>query len=327
MKPSRRDLLRQGLSLAALSASGSAVLAAPRKKGFPHVTPPADPHAVPIVDTHQHLWDLNRFHLPWLAGAPHINHNFMLKEYAEATDGLGVEKTIYMEVALDPAQQVQEAEFVIETCRQDDNPMVAGVISGQPATGGFKEYITRYKGSPYIKGIRQVLHGDTPPGFCLQPQFVKSMQLLGDLDMSFDLCLRPAELADGAKLIDQCPHTRFILDHCGNANVQDPAGRADWERGVSEVAQRKHVVCKVSGIVATARPGEWKPEELEPYVRHVIKAFGWDRVMFGGDWPVCTKAATIRQWTEALRWIVRDESLENRRKLFHDNAVKFYKLG
>jgi L-fuconolactonase len=327
LRSTRRDVLRQGLTLAALS-SPTAALARARKKGFPNVAPPTDPHAVPIVDTHQHLWDLDRFHLAWVSGAPSLNRSFLLKDYAEATAGLGVEKTIYMEVDLDPAQQVQEAEFVIETCQRDDNPMVAGVISGRPASPGFKEYITRYKGSPYIKGVRQVLHAaTTPPGFCLQPEFVKSMQLLGELDMSFDLCLRAAELTDGAKLIDRCPHTRFILDHCGNANVQQPEARGDWERAISEVAQRKHVVCKVSGIVASAKPGAWKPEDLEPYVRHVIQSFGWDRVMFGGDWPVCTNAATYRQWVEALRWIVRDESLENRRKLFHDNAVKFYGVG
>ena len=327
MNASRRHLLRQGLSLAALSA-GAPLLAATRKKGFPNVTLPTDPQAVPIVDTHQHLWDTSRFNLTWLSGAPHINRSFLLKDYAEATAGLGVEKTVYMEVDLDPAQQAQEAEFVIETCKRDDNPMVAGVISGRPASPGFKEYITRYKGNPYIKGVRQILHvPTTPTGFCLQPEFVKSVQLLGDLGMSFDLCLRPGELGDGAKLIDKCPHTRFILDHCGNADVQKPEGRAEWERGISEVAQRKNVVCKVSGIVVSAKPGEWKPTDLEPYIKHVIHSFGWNRVMFGGDWPVCTKAATYRQWVEALRWIVRDESLENRRKLFHDNAVKFYKLG
>ncbi len=329
MLPSRRDLLRHGLTLAALAAAPFAgPAAAARKKGFPHVSASHDPNAVPIVDTHQHLWDLERFHLPWVAGAPHLNRSFLLKDYAEATAGLGVEKTVYMEVDLDPAQQRQEADYVIELCRRDDNPMAAGVISGRPAESGFKEYVSRYKGSPYIKGVRQILHvPTTPAGFCLQPEFVRSMHLLGEMGMSFDLCLRPGELTDGAKLIDQCPHTRFILDHCGNADVQKPEGRAEWERGISEVARRKNVVCKVSGIVVSAKPGEWKAADLEPYVRHVIREFGWDRVMFGGDWPVCTKAATYRQWVEALRTIVKGESLENRRKLFHDNAVRFYGIG
>src|SRR5205823_6408401 len=138
-----------------------------------------------------------------------------------ATQGLNVVKTVYMEVDVDPTQQVQEAEHVIDLCQRKDNPMVAAVISGRPASDGFKAYIEKFKGSPYIKGMRQVLHGDgTPAGYCLQPQFVNSVQLLGDLGMSFDLCLRSGELLDGDKLVAQCPRTRFIVDHCGNMSVQ-----------------------------------------------------------------------------------------------------------
>ena len=61
-------------------------------------------------------------------------------------------------------------------------------------------------------------------------------------------------------------------------------------------------------------------------MKHVIAAFGWDRVMFGSDWPVCTVAATLKQWAEALAEIVRDAPREQQRKLFYDNAVRFYRL-
>jgi L-fuconolactonase len=61
-------------------------------------------------------------------------------------------------------------------------------------------------------------------------------------------------------------------------------------------------------------------------VRHTLDVFGPDRVMFGGDWPVCTLAATLRQWVEALQVIVRDRKVEEQRKLFHDNAVRVYRL-
>src|SRR3954453_22617599 len=92
--------------------------------------PLTDPGHPPIVDTHQHLWDLKQFRLPWLSGQEKLNHNFLMEDYYAATAGLNVVKTVYMEVDLEPGQQVQEAEYVIETCRRDDNPMAAGVISG-----------------------------------------------------------------------------------------------------------------------------------------------------------------------------------------------------
>src|SRR5436190_3061019 len=144
---------------------------------------------LPIVDTHEHLWDLTKFKLPWTKDNPELGKSFVTKDYLAATQGLHLVKSVYMEVDVDPSQQVQEAEYVIDLCQRTDNPMVGAVISGRPASEEFAAYITMYKGSPWIKGVRQVLHGtNDPAGFCLGPQFVKSVQLLGELGMSFDLC-------------------------------------------------------------------------------------------------------------------------------------------
>jgi predicted TIM-barrel fold metal-dependent hydrolase len=283
--------------------------------------------ALPIIDTHQHLWDLSRFRLPWLKGAGPIDRSFVMKDYLEATAGLNVQKTVYMEVDVEPGQQLEEAEYVIDLCRQHDGPMAAAVISGRPAAPEFKAYLTRFKGSPYIKGVRQVLHGgSTPPGYCLAPEFLRGIQLLGELGLRFDICIRPAELPDAVRLVDACPETRFILDHCGNADPQT-ADRSQWERDMAALAERKNIVCKVSGIIARAKPDRPKAEQLAPIVQHVSRVFGPDRVMFGGDWPVCLLGATYREWVEALREIVRGEALEDQRKLFHDNAARFYELG
>jgi predicted TIM-barrel fold metal-dependent hydrolase len=282
---------------------------------------------IPIIDTHQHLWDLTIFRLPWQKENPKLARDFVIADYLEATAGLGVVKSIYMEVDVEPSQQPAEADYVIAICRHGDTPMAAAVISGRPASSGFKEYITRYKQSGFVKGVRQVLHvPGTPPGYCLDSQFVDGIRLLGALDLSFDLCMRSAELKDAVKLIDACPDTRFILDHCGNASVR-ARDLAPWRGDIEAIARRKNVVCKVSGIVASAAPGPWTADDLAPIVNHVLDTFGADRVMFGGDWPVCTLAASYRQWVEALRAIVGSRSETDQRKLFHDNAAAFYGLS
>ena len=280
---------------------------------------------IPIVDTHQHLWDLRRFRLPWVEKGSKLDRSYLMSDYLRAVKGLNVVKTVYMEVDVAPEQQTAEADYVIGLCQKADNPMVAAVISGRPASDAFAKYIRRYRDSAYIKGVRQVLHGrSTPAGYCLGKQFIASVRLLGDLGMSFDLCMRPGELLDGAKLADACPGTRFILDHCGNAPVQSKDLSA-WRKGIAEVARRKNTVCKVSGIVAGAREA-WAATDLAPAINHTLQVFGPDRVMFAGDWPVCTTRATLRQWIEALKSIVRGRPKAEQRKLFHDNAVAFYGL-
>ena len=145
--------------------------------------------------------------------------------------------------------------------------------------------------------------------------------------MSFDLCMRPGELLDAVRLVDRCPQTRFILDHCGNMPVTSKDGklRQQWEKGIRELAGRNNVACKISGIVASAR-SDWQPADLAHAVSFCLDSFGENRVCFGGDWPVCTLRASYSQWLDALKWIVRDRSPEFKGKLFHDTALRIYRL-
>ncbi len=94
---------------------------------------------VPIVDTHQHLWDLKKFRLPWLqnGGPEELNRSFVMADYRKATKGLNVVKTVYMEVNVAADQQAQEAAYVLDLCARKDNPMVAAVIGGSPQEKGF----------------------------------------------------------------------------------------------------------------------------------------------------------------------------------------------
>jgi L-fuconolactonase len=312
VSPTRRGFLK-GTSGAILAAATPAAA--------------ADPAPPPIIDTHVHLWNLSQFRLPWLEATSKLHRDFKVDDYRRAGEGLNIVKAIYMEVDVDPTQQEQEARAVAELCRRGQSVPAAAVISGRPASDRFAGYIEPFARESAIKGVRQVLHGpDTPPGYCLDDRFVKGVRLLGDLGLSFDLCMRPGELGDGARLIDACPGTNFILDHCGNAEVF-AADLKPWKRDIAAVARRTNVSCKVSGIVASIKGRTWRPEDLAPIINHVLAEFGPDRVVFGGDWPVCTLGAPLAAWVKALREVVQDRSPADQRKLFHDNAQRIYRLS
>jgi len=287
-----------------------------------------------IVDTHQHLWNLKELRLPWVAGLTGkpkeiLGRDYLPSDYATATKGLNVTKSVYMEVDVAEADQVKEADYVTGLCQEGKTPMVAAVISGRPASPGFKDYLDRFKGNKYIKGLRQVLHTPaTPPKFCLDEAFVKGVQLLGERGLSFDLCLKCDQLAFGAELVDRCPQTRFIVDHCGNPHngALDLAG---WEQALGKLAnaRNRNVLCKVSGIYGNVSAVDWPTARLAPVVRKVIDLFGWDRVMFAGDWPVVNLGASFATWVETVKEIVRADKPEQQKQLFHDNAVRFYGLS
>src|SRR5262249_53402315 len=152
----------------------------------------------------------------------------------------------------------------------------------------------------------------TPAGYCLDPKFIQGVRRLGELRLRFDLCMRTAELPDAGKLVDACPETQFILDHCGNAPVHTPAGkpprRTRWMRDMEALAKRANLVCKVSGLVNTAKKGAWGPDDLAPIVNHVLEVFGPERSIFASDWPVCTTVATLAEWVSALKAVVAPRS-------------------
>lgn len=328
----RRDFLRR----AAGSIPLLAIPAAPPRSTSMHPHPallrrkplpidPAEPHALKIIDTHQHLWDLSKLRLPWLTGDTPLNHSFTMDDYLAATKHVNVIKTVYMEVGVAPDQRVAEAEYVIGLCERKDNPMAAAVIGGDPSAPEFKEYISRYRRHPYVKGVRSPFRAPSSPGGSFDPEYVKGVRLLGELGLSYDLLVSPGQIRDAARLVDACPHTHFILDHCGNPDVQAVA-LTGWEQEIGELAKRKRVVCKVSGFVASAKPKSWKPEDLEPIVRYVMDVFGSERVMYGGDWPVCTKVTSLLKWTQALAFAVRIYEPQDQAKLFYDNAARIYGL-
>ena len=96
---------------------------------------------------------------------------------------------------------------------------------------------------------------------------------------------------------------------------------------MTALGKRKNIVCKVSGIIKTVH-SDWSPEkELSHIVKYVCDSFGMDRVMFGGDWPVCNFTFDFKTWVETLHAILHDASEADKKKLFHDNAVKFYGLS
>ena len=331
MTLTRRETLRRAAS-AALAPSLIA-LASP---GRPTEGAEADPP--PIVDTHQHLWDLKRQHPAWLASAAEVlRHTFHTSEYLDATKGLNVVQAVYMEVDVAADELVAEAEEVLALSRGGQAPTRAAVIGGRPASDGFARYLDGLGNDPRLKGVRQVLHSnETPAGFCLREPFIAGIRELGRRGLCFDLCLRPKELTDGIRLAELCPETRFVVDHCGNADPYafpkgkgkvEPSHDPDaWKRSMEGLARRPNVVCKISGIVARARKG-WTADDLAPVVNHCLDSFGPDRAMFGGDWPVCLLGSPYRGWVEALRAIVSNRPIDQQRKLWHDNAVKFYQLN
>jgi len=278
-----------------------------------------------IVDTHQHLWDKDLFHYAWLQPLPVLDRSFRLSDYSEATRGLEIAKTVFVECDVDEAQMLNEALHVLRLANDAGNRIAGVVASGRPEKDNFKQHLDTLAGHPKLKGIRRILHTH-PDGLGQGNLFVKNVARLATYGLSFDLCVLARQLPVAINLASRCPDVAFVLDHCG---VPDVKGHAldPWRAHISELSRHSNISCKISGLVAYANPTNWQSEDLRPFVDHVIESFGWNRVMFGSDWPVCNLTASYQRWVATLSLLTHAAGEANQKKLFHDNAIRIYRLA
>ena len=131
------------------------------------------------------------------------------------------------------------------------------------------------------------------------------------------------QLPIAAELADACPDVQFVLDHCGQPDIQGGEWQP-WADGIRRLAERPNVAVKISGIAAYTDLDAWTAETLRPYVEHCIAAFGWDRVVWGSDWPICLAAGSLSHWVEATHALLRGCSESERHALLAGNAQRIY---
>jgi len=280
--------------------------------------------SIPITDTHQHLIYPDQWPYSWTDGIPQLaGKAFRYDDYQRATAGAGVTKTIFMETSPDDPHFPAETKFVYELAAHPGS-MIAGVIANcRPEEAGFEKYLEGIR-HPKLVGLRRILHV-VPDELSQQAGFVENVRLVGRMGLTFDMCFLARQLPLALELARKCPGTQFILDHCG---VPDVAAQAldPWRAHICALAALPNVACKISGVMAYAKPGEANALAVRPFVEHCLEQFGWDRVVWGGDWPVCNMTTTLGNWVAVSRELVRTAADSDQKKLFHLNAEWIYGL-
>lgn len=281
---------------------------------------------IPVIDTHLHLWDPSRLRYSWLDGVEPLNRPHLLPDYREATRNIPIEAMVFVQCEAEFSLFLDEAAWAAEQVKLD--PRIRGIVAWAPLEKGeaAREDLAELKRIPLLRGIRRIIQFEADPAFCLRPDFVRGVQLLADFDLHFEICIKgDDQSANALELARRCPDVRFILNHIGKPfiarKVMEP-----WRTHLRALAALPNTWCKVSGLVNEADMKHWTPDDLVPYLDAVVEAFGFDRLCFGGDWPVCTLASRCARWFETLSAYLSRYSPADRRKLFHDNANSFYRL-
>jgi L-fuconolactonase len=279
----------------------------------------------PIVDAHVHLYDPGVIRYAWMKGRAALDRQRLLAQLDEARGPVEIEALVWVEVGADPGQYLQEASFVDGLARADGR--IRALVAHAPLERGaaVTPDLEKLAAHELTRGIRRLLQEEADDEFCLRPGFVEGVRLLARFDLSFELCVYHRQLASAVELVRRCPDVRFALDHAGKPGIRDGL-MEPWRTHVAELAALPNVWCKLSGLITEADHAKWSSAQLRPYMKHVIERFGFERVMFGSDWPVSEQTHRYDEWVEIADWALADASHAERRRLFRDNAVAFYRL-
>ncbi|WP_312363834.1 amidohydrolase [Ensifer sp.] len=277
-----------------------------------------------IVDTHLHLINKSALTYPWLASVPALDRDFLYATYEADARRVGIEAALHMEVDVDPGEMERETSEVRQLSQKPGSLLKGAIAACRPEEDGFAAYLERQQADPLVKGFRRVLHV-MPDELSEGAIFRENIRRLGGSRFTFDLCVLPHQIAKAIALADLVPDLQFVLDHCGVPDIRNGAEHP-WRDHMSEIARRPNVIAKISGVVAYADQS-WSVETLRPYVEHTIAAFGWNRIVWGSDWPVCTLGGDLATWVAATHALLNGCSLDERTKLLSANARRIWNLA
>lgn len=294
-----------------------------------------------IVDAHHHFWDPERNYHPWLRDEPmipfrygdysSIRRRFMPEEYAAVTTHFNVVKSVTMEGEWDPTDPIGETRWMQGVAERYGVPN-AHVAQAWLHDDNVEVVLREQASFPLVRSVRQKPRSaprpdmveEGLPGSLTDKHFKHGYSLLSQFGLDFDLQVTWWHLREAVSLAEEFPETKIILNHTGLPSDRSENGLAGWRRAMKLLAEVPNAYVKISGLGMEGRP--WQIEDNRVIILDTIEIFGSDRCMFGSNYPVDSLVGDFDTIIGGFLEVVKDFSLSDQKKLFHDNAMRVYRL-
>jgi predicted TIM-barrel fold metal-dependent hydrolase len=298
--------------------------------------------ALPIVDAHQHFWDPAGGRYPWLSTHPlpafrygdyrALRRPYLPDDFRRDVAGHRVVATVHMEAEWDVADEVAETRWLAGLRKADGLPTVA-VGHARFEAPDVAEVLAGHAAFDFVRGIRQKpAAADSPtaarrgaPGSMDDPTWRRGYARLEHHGLHFDVQTPWWHLDALADLARDFPRIPVVINHTALPADRSPSGLGAWRRALETVAGRPNVAIKISGL---GQPDKsWPVEGNRQIVRDTIGIFGVARCMFASNFPVDGLCIGYRALFDAFESFVGDRPAAEQRALFHDNAVRIYRIA
>jgi L-fuconolactonase len=274
------------------------------------------------IDAHQHFWKVSRGDYHWMSpNLPILYRDFMPEDLLPLLKQLGFDKSIVVQAA----QTVAETDFLLELAKQHE--FIAGVVGWLDLESAqFEQQFARYRKVEKFIGLRPMLQDLDDDAWICRPQVLGNLKLVAEARFPFEFLTYTRHIPYVLRALEAVPGLHAVIDHISKPEIKTRK-LEPWKTLMAEAAKHPNLFCKLSGMITEADHASWGVDDLRPYLEHVVGSFGWDRVLFGSDWPVCLLAGYYAQVYGALREVLSSQlDAEREAKVFGQNAARFYQL-
>jgi predicted TIM-barrel fold metal-dependent hydrolase len=280
--------------------------------------------AAPVIDTHTHFYDPTRPQgVPWPPANNKLLYRRVLPEdYKPLARPLGITGTVVVEASA----WLEDNQWILDLA--DREPFIVGFVGNlQPGTDDFAAHLARFARYRLFRGIR--VNAPALKAGMGRPRFTDDLKRLADADRSLDVNGVLDLLPGVAHLAKAIPGLRVIINHVANVRITDGKVPDTWRAGMEAAAQQMNVFCKVSGLVEQSGAPEGKAPthaaHYAPVLDAVWKFYGEDRLIYGSNWPVCERGATLAGVHQIATEFIQARGRSATEKFFAGNAARAYR--
>ena len=273
-----------------------------------------------IIDSHQHFWNYNPERDTWIDESMQVlKKNFLPRNLKPILINNGIDGCISVQAD----QSYQETEFLLKCA--SNNKFIKGVVGWVDlCSPNLEKKLEKYTSDKMFKGVRHIVQSESPE-YLLRKDVQSGISKLSKFNLTFDLLVTPIQLQSAIKLVKIFPNQKFVLDHIAKPRISEPLNKT-WVSDIINLSKHSNVFCKISGLVTETKGYNFSETDFLPFLDVIFKYFGFDRIMYGSDWPVCLLAADYKKVLEIISNYLMSYDSKIREKIMGTNAKIFYNL-